>query len=225
MDGDENKAVVPIQGKSYSPIVAVDTMAQLSILYAQNHRKYHNLNHIMMCLAACDDYYDNREKGNFDYSKQDVVYMIWFHDAVYNPYAVHPSNEHQSASLWDMHCRSSGHVHSANSTADVYDGIIASAYHTYDQPSLTISQQVFLDCDLHGLASDYSVFIANGEDILEEYKHLPRTLLVENRHHFMKTLLKRKRLFYTDFFYKKYESRARHNIEAYLRGEEVKENM
>lgn len=213
-----------MDSKSYSSIIPLDVMSQLSILYSQSHRKYHTLNHIHMCLAACDDFYDNRGPQFLDYSKQDTVFMIWFHDAIYNPYAVHPSNEYQSARLYDMWCRSH-QVHQNNSTADIYDGIVASAYHDIDQTGLTMAQQVFLDCDLYGLASDYAVFIANGEDIMEEYKHLPRPLLVENRHAFMKTLLKRKRLFYTDYFYKKYEARARHNIEAYLRGEEVKENM
>lgn len=210
--------------KSYSSIVPLDAMAQLSILYSQSHRKYHNLNHIHMCLAACDDFYDNRGFHLMDYSFQDTVFMIWFHDAVYNTHAIHPSNEYQSARLYDMYCRSN-QIHMNTSTANIYDGIIASAYHHLDQTGLSLSQQVFLDCDLHGLGSDYSGFISSGEDILEEYKHLPRPLLIENRHTFMKALLKRKRLFYTDFFYQKYEARARHNIEAYLRGDEVKENM
>lgn len=212
----------------YSAILTLDAIANLTVLYNEPHRHYHNLEHVQRCLAQAaafyrsDEAHENPSESNLDkslhlaYNRERTACMIWFHDAVYNPYAAHGDNETDSANLWatfaDKKDVPSGVY------ADVYNGIVFSAEHLKDnENNLSHAQKVFLDCDLHGLGLDYYDFLRNGINIRREYLTThSEDQLRANEDKFFTAMLQRKRIFYTDYFYNKYEAQARENMRMRL---------
>lgn len=205
-----------LRSREYRTIL--ETRSYLSQLYAEAHRKYHTMNHIMQCQGANDLFYEN-EKILGTHSQRDEMLsgtMIWFHDAVYNPYVAFGLNELRSAQLYKDYVDQYYSGMPEEDVQEIFDGIVASSLHHRDQQGLTKAQQAFLDIDLTELASDYHTFTQNGVNIREEYAHVPFEVFLEKRVSFFKTMLKRKSLYYTDFFRNKCQEKAVANITRYL---------
>lgn len=182
----------------------LQTIANLTTLYNEPHRYYHNLNHVMECLGEFENYLkDNKNSRTFQYA---VVESIWWHDAIYNPYSL--LNEINSAKLY-----------ASESTSSLVEDIIKmTAKHTEDQTFegksgwMLTTAHVVLDLDLHSLGKDEKFWI-NGQNIRKEFHFIPDLVFYGNRIKFFQAMLARKRLFYTDYFFNKYEEKARHNME------------
>jgi predicted metal-dependent HD superfamily phosphohydrolase len=196
----------------------LETRSFLSQLYAESHRKYHTMNHIMQCMAANVTFFENERSLGTHSNRNEMLVgaMVWFHDSVYNPYAPFGFNERWSAELYKDYAEQYYSQLPDEDVQEVYDGIIASSLHHRDQPNLTKAQQAFLDIDLAEMACDYSTFTINGQNIREEYAHVPFETFLEKRIEFFKTMLKRKSLYYTDFFKEKCQEKAVANITKYL---------
>ena len=177
----------------------LETLVYLSILYNESHRHYHNINHIHACLGEYQVYCREAQV----YSDEDVIEAIWWHDAIYNPYSV--TNEWDSAILYK------------NSTDNykevVFNAITDTARHTEDLKIITPMEKIVLDLDLSSLGYRWELFNQNSENIKKEYYFVDDVTFYVNRIKFLKTLLARKSIYYTPYFFNKFETKARENIE------------
>src|SRR3954465_15774143 len=71
------------------PETSLETYEALVAAYSQKHRRYHTTAHIEYCLSEFDK---ARALAN---EPAEVEIALWFHDAIYDPYA--SGNEEKSA--------------------------------------------------------------------------------------------------------------------------------
>lgn len=188
----------------------LSTLANLTTLYNEPHRHYHNLNHVMTCLGELERYRKDTGGG-----KGMVEEIIWWHDAIYNPFS--SENEENSARLFlDSLDPKERHWELNDAIAHI---IRLTAKHTEDQDlsvlgeNLSFSAGLALDIDLTSLAAPIMTFHKNSDDIRKEFHFVSGKVFAENRIKFLQVMLARKRLYYTDYFFNKYETIARDNME------------
>lgn len=181
-------------------MISLQEMAQLSTLYTQPHRKYHNINHINACLVELQnmptDLITKKEYTNIETA-------IWYHDAVYNPYS--KTNEDESGKLYQP----TGLVEDMYA---VLHAIHATKYHLRTQQILRKTTQVMLDIDLSGFGKSLLEFATNGMNIRHEYYNTTLRDFLNGRLNFYNELCKRETLYYTDYFRDKYHKTSQENI-------------
>ncbi len=176
-------------------------MADLTTLYTQPHRYYHNINHINDCLVEL-------ASVRHELSIRDQMIIeraIWYHDAVYNPYS--KTNEADSAALvqYDGEFRSD----MASETQAV---ILATKDHLITQPNLKHTVQYMLDIDLSGFGKPWHICKAHADNIRKEYYHTTDEEFYIGRLNFLEAINKRETLYYTDFFRNKYHEQSKINL-------------
>lgn len=180
----------------------------LSTLYTQPHRTYHNLNHINECLTELEN-----TPSLLTYGQRMIVEKaIWYHDAVYNPYS--RMNEVYSAMLVQEDPRMIN--------VPVKNIIYRTAYHTITQTvtdpetkeemPLDIATQVMLDIDLSGFGKNTPECLKNGENVRREYYKTTDYQFAEGRLKFLRAIMQRESLYYTDFFKEKYHVMSQRNL-------------
>lgn len=159
-----------------------DVIARVIERYNEPERYYHNLGHIqrMFSLAWSCSIHPTRAQA----------LAILYHDAVYVPGATDGMNEQLSALLLRQHAH--GHATEAQineATRIIHDTIL-------HQPTGDSSRLV-LDLDLAGLGASLQSFLADGEAIYQEVKHLvaDRQEYNQRRWAFFKLLCKRPRIY------------------------------
>lgn len=191
--------------------ITLSEMAHLSVLYAQKHRHYHDITHILACLTELEQYAEAVELHSWEFNV--IEKAIWFHDAVYNPYS--KLNERNSADLLSPDDLLTRWI------------IYTTAHHTETQTfgwaeddREEMCAKVMLDIDLAGFGKPW----ANGYiQALNEYGHNSENIRKEyyktgpgefdiGRYQFLKTIAKRPTLYYTEYFYNKYHVQSQLNI-------------
>jgi Uncharacterized protein conserved in bacteria len=195
-----------------------ETRKQLTALYTESHRHYHNIEHIEACLGMLNRYRSLLAKDEiFESRFQEAGTMIWFHDAIYDvgPDVRHGENELRSAEVWEASEEASRLLKSQSDV--ISDGIMRSAAHTtYDVPFYA-SQAMFLDIDLSSMGGTYSAFEKNGDQIRKEYEWVDDKTFNLNRAKFFETLLARPFIYYTHIMRGMLEESTRDNIKRWLR--------
>ena len=172
--------------------------AELHGFYSGSDRYYHGWEHIAHCLREFDAIADLADKP-------DVLELaLWFHDAVYMPGA--GDNELLSAALF----RQCGGQVFAAEFVDTVCTLILITTHTA-APDNT-DQALVLDIDLSSFGADWPAYCSDSANIRQEQRHLADALYYPAHGRFLKQLLQRPRIFYTDYFYGRYEQPARRNI-------------
>lgn len=185
----------------------------LSTLYAQSHRHYHNIDHINYCLGKLEEIKKESDCEFLTNEIYDIVERaIWWHDAVYNPFS---SNNEETSSLLFSDYFSNLEEISLYKFNEINAAILATAHHIKDQTNLSYATQIVLDIDLAGLGDSF-FFKKNSLAIRKEFHHIDDKTFMDSRRFFLETLLKRKHIYYTDYFYEKYEIAARVNISKEL---------
>ena len=162
---------------------------QLVHLYQTPVRAYHNLLHIEHCLGEYDAVHSTATEPVA------VEAAIWFHDAVYDSKA--GDNEEKSASMGDEILAGMGVP--AKLRATVRKLIIHTKHTAVPR---TKDGKIIVDIDLAILGSSPSGFARYERNIREEYRWVPESAFWPKRAGFLQTLLKRKRIFSTDFFFR-----------------------
>lgn len=187
--------------------------ANLVILYSEPQRHYHTLEHIFHCLRELEDFSENAEAGDRNgWNSLVVEKAIWFHDCVYDPQASAGKNEKESMSI------AYGHLCAQFRGYDAFPIEVSEIIEKTDHRSVaeTANQKIMLDIDLAILGSTDVDYVSYVRKIRQEYSFLSRERWLAGRSRFLASLLCKKRLYYTEYFYKKYESRARKNIQMEL---------
>lgn len=175
----------------------LEEQAYLSTLLTQPHRHYHNIIHVNDCLAEAYKMFNEKVADEHKH----LTYAIWYHDAIYNPYS--KSNEDASIALLPD---------DAHNLSAVIEAIEATKFHTEDQTGLSWPTMLMLDIDLSGFGKSFEVCWKHAENIRKEYYHTPDLDFLKGRVQFLSRMDNRTRIYYTPYFYDKYEVQARKNI-------------
>ena len=170
--------------------------------YSQKNRYYHNLNHISTLLKLIDSQHLNGK------DRITLILTAFYHDVVYD--TKQSMNESESVVFLKRHF---DHLIEHKVIIDDVAQIIID---TKNHQSESFLSQLFLDMDLSILGTDevsYSVYSAS---IQKEYQQIPVFLYHIGRNNFIRTMLKKGSIFYTQEFKNKYEKQAIQNLKNEL---------
>ncbi len=181
---------------------------ELETLYAEPHRKYHNLEHIQLCLELLDSH------PHTDVDAASLEMAIWFHDAIYAP--LRHDNEEVSAAmairclaeLGANACAESGR--SVRFQQSVHRLIMCT---THDKRPSAPDEALMIDIDLAILGSDQTAFAAYESAIRYEYRVVPAPFYRRKRKAILRAFLARDFIYNTPPFVESREELARLNLE------------
>lgn len=179
-------------------------LREITQAYDEPARTYHNLNHINYCLERLTECHQLAENAVA------VTFAIIFHDAVYIAGA--HDNELRSAELAKETLLNKLGV-SAELASTVHQLILNT---THDHVPQTRDGQLLADIDLSGFAKPYDEFMNDGAAIRAEFSSAKDSAFYQGRKLFFQLMLKRKRIYFTDYFYRLCEQKARSNIKKAL---------
>ena len=194
-------------------MISLQEQANLTTLYSQPWRRYHNIVHINDCMTELETFWDagtGQPEFTFD-DFQIVETAIWYHDAVYNPYS--KRNEERSAYLVIDCLLSRVGKSEKDFIIKVNDAIVSTKYHLTDiETESSIATKVMMDIDLSGLGNSWEQYDTNSQNIMDEYYNSSEEEIIEGRLAFLTKLNKKEHFYYTSYFRHKYEVRARENV-------------
>lgn len=167
--------------------------------YAEPHRAYHTLEHVLDCQRELDRC---RELAA-DVDALEAA--LWFHDAVYDPRR--SGNEEASAALAQEILRHT-RMH-AERLAGVGRLILATRHDAVQDEG---DAALIVDIDLAILGSGQERFDRYEEAIRREFAWVPELVFRSKRALLLEGFLRRSPLFVTDLFRDSFEARARQNL-------------
>ncbi|HRQ89419.1 MAG TPA: DUF4241 domain-containing protein [Bacteroidia bacterium] len=170
---------------------------------AYSERAYHNWQHVSECL----EHMMAMQEVGVEADWPAIERAIWFHDLMYDPTA--SDNEEKSAQA-AQHLLSTGGLPQED-IDKVAALILATKTH---EISDDLDTCILLDIDLTILGSAPERYAEYEAQIREEYSHVPTCFFLTKRKPILENFLKRDRLYATDYFRGKLESRARINLSA-----------
>lgn len=172
---------------------------ELLAAWSEPHRAYHNLDHLLSCLA---EWRHGREGGEAD---AQVQLALLFHDAIYDPQS--SDNEERSADWAERAGLELGLR--ADSRAVIGRMILATKAHGHAADEAT---RRLLDIDLSVLGADPARFAAYDAGIRQEYRHVPDEAYRQGRARVLQSFLDREPIYLTASFRERYEAVARRNL-------------
>ncbi|CAM1329150.1 Uncharacterised protein g9929 [Pycnogonum litorale] len=178
--------------------------------YAEEHRKYHNLDHI----ASIFKYYDCHEADLK--CPHAVALAIYFHDIVYDPKA--HDNEEKSDGMFRSFCAEAQSEQLNEVSKKVSELILQTKTHsTEEHKSVNSNGQedthYFLDFDMSILGSDPDEYDEYSRKIRSEYDFLSEGTYKVLRSKVLTSFLLIPNIFATSTFREKLEKKARDNIQ------------
>lgn len=177
--------------------------AQLTILYGEPQRHYHNLAHILHCLRELHDLNSNVILSTTDF--HNIERAIWYHDAVYDTQAKPGCNERASASLL-----------SSDETNDAVRKMILATIDHVVTADTDLATKYFLDIDMAILGQHKDIYTFYMAGIEREFSWVPRKIYYSARSAILETIIAGGDIYNTEFFRSKYEDVARYNISMEL---------
>jgi predicted metal-dependent HD superfamily phosphohydrolase len=185
-----------------APIDRRQVFEDLRCRYCEPHRIYHRCTHLVHCFQQLDLAYALAQDP-------DAVEMaLWFHDAIYTPGS--SENEKESAELF---VRAAEDHFRPSFVRKVYDLIIAT---THKELAQDCNEQFVTDIDLSSLGADWEEFLRDTKALRGEHADSSDAVYYIAHAKFLTSMLQRPRIFGTEFFYGRYEQRARENITRLL---------
>lgn len=177
--------------------MSTDLLIELTRRYTEPHRHYHDLRHIADMLS----------KGAALNLTEEQLMAIWFHDAVYEPGS--KDNEEDSADLAVQKLIAAGWpVGKAQVVAEIVRD-------TKGHVPSTEESKAVLDLDLSTLGGSWEDYQRNGRSIRAEFASVPDEEWNKGRADWLRGMLERERLFWTDWG-APLEEQARKNLQRDL---------
>lgn len=173
--------------------------AHLTACYSEPSRVYHAAAHVVDCLVQLD------QAAALAHRPDEVEAGLWFHDAVYLPGA--SDNEEQSAQLAQT-ALTAGAV-SPEVSRRVAALVLATRHLTVPPEP---DAQLVCDIDLSILGRAPEIFDEFERRIRREYAWVPEPVYRSSRVELLAGFLRRKSIYLTDQFRKRYEVPARQNL-------------
>jgi predicted metal-dependent HD superfamily phosphohydrolase len=178
-------------------------LCQLRAAYDEPQRVYHTLAHMRDCLRQFDAARTLAEQP------AEVEVAIWFHDAVYD---THRSDNEERSAEWAE--RALVEAGAPDPVPRRVQALILATRH--DLVPTGQDAALLADVDLSILGRTPAEYDAYEQGIRQEYAWVPDETYRAARANILRGLLLRARLYQTDFFYQRYEDRARRNLERAL---------
>jgi predicted metal-dependent HD superfamily phosphohydrolase len=192
----------------------IDRVFQLLVIaYTQPDRYYHNLQHIHHILTILDRF-ANRLQDSMS-----VILAAWFHDFVYDSRST--DNEVQSAKLAGELLQD---IDISSETIDrVQQLILATQGHQIEIDDNDLC--ILLDADLAIFGTNPEQYQIYARSIRREYSWVSDELYRAGRIRVLESFLQRERLYHTKLLFDELESRARLNIEAEIRSNQLESKV
>lgn len=171
--------------------------------YQEHHRHYHNDEHINHCLELLEV-----AKNEMQLSDS-IELAIWFHDVIYVVGAA--DNEERSAELFLK--LSDGQLQ--ENLRKHVSSLIMSTIHDDNHP-VTNDERILVDIDLSSFGLSWDRFTEDGDNVRKEQSHLSDHDFFKKQMRFQESLLNRARFYFSDFFFEKFEAKARENLSRHL---------
>jgi len=162
--------------------------------YLEPQRHYHTLEHVASMLHVGRQFPLDEEQ----------IMAIWFHDAVYDPTS--DQNEQKSARL------ASKWLVKAGWSVEAVERVGRMVLDTRGHVPSTVQSELVLDLDLMSLAVGWQAFQRNTEAIRREYAHVADEDFAAGRRGFFEGMMRRERLFYSEWGQATLEAPARANL-------------
>ena len=176
----------------------VDWFGKIVQHYDEPHRRYHNQEHIAHCLA------EFRSAPKLTENPAEVEMALWLHDVIYDP--KRSDNEEKSVEFARALCRD---AEAGDLFEDRVTQLILATKH-YAAPANQDARLV-VDIDLAILGQSEERFWRYERQIREEYAFVPEDVFRAKRAEILEKFLEQQRIYGTDFFFSRYEERARQN--------------
>ncbi|MAN58717.1 MAG: hypothetical protein CMC08_02645 [Flavobacteriaceae bacterium] len=188
---------------TYSPSEAFTTQCweNLQRMYSAPERHYHNLGHIAQMLDALDA---SKARPN---NRDTLLFSIYYHDCIHVP--GRSDNERQSA----QYMRKSLSETRFSEIEACHFQIMGTKHHL---PSTCSDTNLLLDLDLSILGADARSYDTYRRNIRKEFRAIPQLIYRAGRKAFIKSYLKRERIYKSKYFLLHYEDRARANLKREL---------
>lgn len=173
--------------------------AEIEKAYTYKERHYHTLAHLENMLKELIEVQSQIKDW------RTVLFSLYYHDIVYN--ALKNTNEEQSAEL--ARKRMQAISVPEQSIENCYEQILATQKHLLSEYTDT---NYFIDADLSVLGKDWSVYEQFTQRVRKEYSIYPDFVYKPGRKKVLQHFLNMEKIFKTDYFFTRYESKARQNL-------------
>ncbi|GAA1111896.1 hypothetical protein GCM10009630_06200 [Kribbella jejuensis] len=170
--------------------------------YAEQHRHYHNQQHLTEVLTTIDELAEYAEDADT------VRLAAWFHDAIYDPQADPGENEEVSAQLAELELAAYGV--DADRVAEIGRLVRLTAKHDCAEDDR--NGAVLCDADLRILSLPQVRYDEYAAGIRQEYEHVADRDFARGRMSFLRTLSET-RLYVTPRGHEEWERPARENLD------------
>lgn len=174
----------------------------LKLQYDAPERAYHNWSHIVDCLDKL--YQVKHVITQEDFHK--IFFSILYHDVIYNPQAKLQRNEIESAQV------AKEALEKLNLPENIIHRVVDLITKTADHNVSSDIEAYMMDIDMSILWSDWERYLQYSQQVRQEYSSFSNDQYKQGRLHFLQWLLNKK-IFYTEYFDKKYTDQARDNIQ------------
>jgi len=176
---------------------------ELKNKYTEEHRHYHNLNHLFQLLQELNEITDFLDDPHA------LLFALYYHDFFYEPQL--KDNEEQSA-LFAVQLLSSISIDEhVNSNCEKI--ILATKSHQLSDNS---DINFFTDADISILGADWEKYYVYAQNIRKEYSIYSDSQYHKGRKKVLNHFLAMPQIFKTDYFHEKFEKQSRKNLEHEL---------
>jgi predicted metal-dependent HD superfamily phosphohydrolase len=187
------------------PVPPPSVLEDLLARYSEASRAYHTTQHLEECFAQF------ALASHLSSHSGEVQVALWFHDAIYDTRA--QDNEERSANLARESLCAAGV--SLEIAEHVHELVMATRHDALPEEP---DAQLVVDIDLSILAATTERFTEYEKQIRAEYSWVPEPSYREGRARILASLLGRKSIYSTPWFYGRLEQRARDNLSRSLQG-------
>lgn len=188
---------------SIDPILINELWNEIMVAYSGKKRYYHNLTHLENLLEQL-----LAVKTNI-YHWNTILFTLYYHDVIYN--ASKNDNEEKSAALAEKRMQQLGVP--VEITLQCRAQILATKKH---EVSADTDTNYFTDADLSVLGQPWEVYEAYHKNVRKEYSIYPDILYIPGRKKVLRHFLSMERIFKTGYFFSKFESVAKDNLQKEL---------
>lgn len=168
--------------------------------YSSKKRHYHTLQHLDNLLSQLTEV--KSEIQNWE----TILFTLFYHDIIYN--SIKSNNEVKSAELAEKRMK---HISVSNDKIELCKKqILATKSHIKSTDSDT---NYFTDADLSVLGQNWETYLLYCRNVRKEYSIYPALVYNPGRKKVLNHFLSMDRIFKTDFFYNKFETQAKQNLQ------------
>lgn len=172
--------------------------------YSGSGRYYHTLDHLSNMLLELQEIQQETEDWNT------ILFGLFYHDIIYK--STSNNNEEKSADI--AVARLTEILVPKHQIERCETIILATKRH---QPSTDSDINYFTDADLSILGQSKKDYLIYASNVRKEYSIYPDFIYKPGRKKVLDHFLEMQRIYKTDFFYKKFEMKARENLQDEMR--------